>query len=60
MADTVEIQGYCAPGFENVKAAFARGFEVEGDVGASFAATVDGEFVVDIWGGHADGSRTRS
>ena len=59
MADTVEIQGYCAPGFENVKAAFARAFEVEGDVGASFAATINGEFAVDIWAGYADAARTR-
>ncbi|HEY32209.1 MAG TPA: beta-lactamase family protein [Dehalococcoidia bacterium] len=59
MADAVEIQGYCAPGFENVKAALARAFEVEGDVGASFAATIDGEFVVDIWAGYADAARTR-
>jgi len=59
MADIVEINGYCDQRFSNVRDAFARAFEVEGDVGASFAATVDGEFVVDIWGGFADVARTR-
>jgi CubicO group peptidase (beta-lactamase class C family) len=36
-------------------ASFARGREV----GASFAATLDGEPVVDLWGGFADAARTR-
>ncbi len=58
MSDTIEIKGHCRAGFERVKEAFSKNFEKEGDVGASFAATVDGEFVVDIWAGHADGART--
>ena len=58
MAGKVEVRGYCDPRFNNVKDAFLRGFEEEGDVGACFAATVDGKFVVDIWGGYADPVRT--
>jgi CubicO group peptidase (beta-lactamase class C family) len=37
-----------------VKRAFARNFEDGLEIGASFAATVDGELVVDLWAGHAD------
>lgn len=58
MTGAVDIQGYCTPGFEKVKDALTRAFEVEGDVGASFAATIDGKFVVDIWAGYADAART--
>ncbi|HVH05793.1 MAG TPA: serine hydrolase domain-containing protein, partial [Myxococcota bacterium] len=44
-----EIAGECASRFGKVKDVFA----------ASFAVTVDGEPVVDLWGGHADAARTR-
>lgn len=59
MSDDVRIDGTCAPGFEKVRDAFAANFAAGKEVGASFAATVDGEIVVDLWGGHADAARTR-
>ncbi|MGH2899747.1 MAG: serine hydrolase domain-containing protein, partial [Solirubrobacteraceae bacterium] len=55
----VEIAGHCAPRFAKVKDAFAKNFAVEGEVGASFAATVDGEMVIDLWGGSADAAGSR-
>ncbi|MEX0915681.1 MAG: diguanylate cyclase, partial [Wenzhouxiangellaceae bacterium] len=48
---TVEIHGTVAPGFERVRDAFAANFESGQEAGASFAATVEGEPVVDIWAG---------
>jgi CubicO group peptidase (beta-lactamase class C family) len=42
-----------------VKRAFASNFEDGLEIGASFAATVDGRFVVDLWAGHADQARLR-
>jgi CubicO group peptidase (beta-lactamase class C family) len=51
---TVEIHGSVAPGFERVRDAFAANFESGQEAGASFAATVEGEFVVDIWAGTRD------
>ena len=36
-----------------VEERFARNFELGLEVGASFAATVDGEYVIDLWGGYA-------
>ena len=46
-----EIHGTIAPGFEPVRDAFAANFSAGLEVGASFAATVDGKPVVDIWAG---------
>ncbi len=59
MATSVEVQGHCDARFAAVRDAFANNFREGREVGASFAATVDGEFVVDIWAGHADAARTR-
>jgi CubicO group peptidase (beta-lactamase class C family) len=48
------VSGFAAPGFEIVQDAFAANFTSRGEVGAAFAACVDGEPVVDLWGGVAD------
>jgi len=54
-----EIHGECARGFEGVRDAFASNFDSGSEVGASFAATRNGEFVVDLWAGYADKARSR-
>ncbi len=59
MAESLEIFGHCNPRFAGVERAFARNFEDGLEIGASFAATVDGELVVDLWAGHADGAGRR-
>ena len=56
---TPEIHGTCDPRFSRVKDAFAKNFDVENEAGASFCATVDGQTVVDLWGGTADRAGTR-
>lgn len=56
---TVEIHGSCAPRFAGVREAFAANVAAGREVGASFAATLHGEPVVDLWAGHADAARTR-
>jgi CubicO group peptidase (beta-lactamase class C family) len=53
------IHGQCHDKFERMREAFAANFADGSDVGASFAATIDGEYVVDIWGGHLDEERTK-
>ena len=50
----METQGICKPGFEAVRDAFEANFAEGLEIGAAAAVTVDGEFVVDIWGGDAD------
>ncbi|MFV0532118.1 MAG: serine hydrolase domain-containing protein [Cumulibacter sp.] len=49
-----EIHGRVEPGFEAVRDAFAKNFELYEEVGASFCLYKDGAPVVDIWGGVAD------
>ena len=50
----VDISGRCPTGFGAVRDAFAENFAVSGDVGASVAVVIDGELVVDLWGGTQD------
>jgi CubicO group peptidase (beta-lactamase class C family) len=52
--ETLTIAGTCAPEFEAVRSEFERNFADRGEVGASVCVTVDGEVVVDLWGGVAD------
>jgi CubicO group peptidase (beta-lactamase class C family) len=56
---SVEIHGPCDPRFAKVRDAFAANFAAGREVGASFAATLEGELVIDLWGGHADVAKTR-
>jgi CubicO group peptidase (beta-lactamase class C family) len=56
---SIAVEGECGPRFAAVRDAFAASFASGREVGASFAATLEGELVVDLWGGHADAARTR-
>ena len=51
--------GFVHDRYAGVRAEFDRNLASGEDVGASFCATVDGETVVDLWGGFADEARTR-
>ena len=59
MTNQVEIHGHCEPRFEAVKDAFTRNFEEGMEVGASFAVTINGKYVIDIWGGFKDKEQTQ-
>lgn len=54
-----DVKGQCEPQFAAVRAAFAASLGKD-DVGASVAVCLDGEPVVDIWGGYADADRSAS
>lgn len=58
MKNSIKINGFCDEQFERVKNAFVRNFKSDLEVGASFAATINGKFVIDIWAGHADAAKT--
>ena len=45
------IEGTCADRFAAVRDQFEANFRDHGEVGASVALTIDGEMVVDLWGG---------
>jgi len=59
MSQKIEVQGYCDERFNKVKEVFAENFELGLDVGASLAVTLEGKFVVDLWGGYADAAKTK-
>lgn len=52
--------GICVSQFEAVRAEFERNFADRGEVGASVCITIDGETVVDLWGGIADPATGRA
>jgi CubicO group peptidase (beta-lactamase class C family) len=54
-----QIDGHCDPRFDAVRSAFVHNLETGADVGACVAVTVDGELVVDLWGGYLDEARER-
>ena len=48
------VDGTCDPRFAGVQEAFEVNFAERGEVGAAVCVTVEGETVVDLWGGVAD------
>jgi CubicO group peptidase (beta-lactamase class C family) len=57
--DGAIVHGLCARGFERVREALAAILVSGSEVGAALAVYVDARAVVDLWGGHTDGARTR-
>jgi CubicO group peptidase (beta-lactamase class C family) len=55
----VEIHGTCGDRFGAVRDVFTHQLDTGQDIGAAVAVFVDGEPVVDLWGGHFDGTYTR-
>jgi CubicO group peptidase (beta-lactamase class C family) len=51
---TGEVAGFCDPRFERVADEFVKNFQERGEVGASVSITIEGERVVDLWGGSAN------
>ena len=62
MTDLPDIHGVCPPRFAAVKDAFAANFteapEGLNERGARFSVCIDGEPVIDLWGGWADAAQT--
>jgi CubicO group peptidase (beta-lactamase class C family) len=54
-----DVHGICDGSFEGVREALANSLDAGTDVGASVAVLVEGQPVVDIWGGFADEGRSR-
>ncbi|WSV71404.1 beta-lactamase family protein [Streptomyces sp. NBC_01012] len=54
-----QIQGHCDERFAAVRDAFAANFAERDELGAAVTVLLDGRPVVDLWGGWADGARTR-
>jgi CubicO group peptidase (beta-lactamase class C family) len=59
MADPIAPDVLCPPRFEPVRQAFADNFAGDlPELGARFTAAIEGEVVLDLWGGYADRART--
>ncbi len=57
-APPAPIAGVCPERFAAVREALAANFAERGDIGASVAVTLEGESVIDLWGGWLDAERT--
>ena len=59
MSETIDgrpapiVGGFCDERFDAVRHAFESNLASGADVGASVAASIDGELVIDLWGGNA-------
>lgn len=56
---TTEIHGTFSERFRGVHDAFAKNLDSGQDIGASVALFIEGESVVDLWGGYFDSTYTR-
>jgi len=53
-----QIEGRCEPRFEAVRGALAQNLDSGEELGASLVVDIDGDNVVDLWGGFCDEART--
>lgn len=54
-----EIQGFCDERFSAMRGLLSASIDSGSDLGASVAVTIDGKFLVDMWGGWTGEARTR-
>ena len=55
---TMTVEGTCTDQFQPVRDALSQLIDSDQDIGASAAVVLNGELVVDLWGGHLDEART--
>ena len=55
----VPVQGHCDARFGEIREIFEKSFDGDEEIGAAICFVLDGETVVDLWGGHYDEARTR-
>jgi len=58
MTSMADLLGKCDDRFEAVRAALARNLDSDAELGASLVVDIDGDIVVDLWGGFSDQART--
>ncbi|MEE4279417.1 MAG: serine hydrolase, partial [Halieaceae bacterium] len=54
---TNTVSGHCEPAFAKLRETFEAQFSSRGEIGAAVAVAIDGELVVDLWGGMRDRER---
>jgi CubicO group peptidase (beta-lactamase class C family) len=58
MTTMADLYGTCEARFEPVRRALARNLDSGADLGASLVLDIDGDIVIDLWGGFCDEKRT--
>ena len=53
-----QMSGHCDKKFEGMRQVLSKSIDLGTDLGASVAITIDGKFVVDMWGGWVDEAKT--
>ncbi len=53
------VQGFCNPRFSTVKEQFQQNFVDRSETGAALAVSLNGELVIDIYGGWTDANHTK-
>ncbi|MYD72835.1 MAG: beta-lactamase family protein, partial [Chloroflexi bacterium] len=53
------VQGYCDPRFAAVRQQFQQNFVVRSETGAALAVTLNGELVIDLYGGWTDAKHSK-
>jgi len=56
----MSVHGFCDERFGKAREAFAHNLSTGADVGASFCSTLNGQTVVDLWGGFVDPGKTKA
>lgn len=54
LAESARVQGLCQDRFGKVREIFEQSLASGDDIGASFCVFIDGEPVIDLWGGYFD------
>ncbi|KAH1548055.1 hypothetical protein KXX57_002070 [Aspergillus fumigatus] len=54
-----QVQGTCHPAFSPLKALFEEHLASGEELGADICVNINGETVVELWGGYADNARTK-
>jgi CubicO group peptidase (beta-lactamase class C family) len=53
------VEGICDPRFASLRDIFEKSFADGEEIGAAISFCLDGELVVDLWGGHRDQAQTQ-
>ena len=58
--NSARVAGYCDPKFSQVEEIFSHSIKSGHELGASLAVEIEGEKVIDLWGGFCDEARSKS
>ena len=60
MSGPAPVDGFCQPRFQAVREAFTANFAAGSETGAAIAVAIDGEPVIDLWGGWTNAAHDKA